>query len=193
MLITSPQAQSLVIDRLRRCAIIVSVSLSLTLDLNRFGSAQSSLEPPIPAICDLNFARLKSVDIGKERNIVTADTVSPTGTTTPSLWWTTEQLPPQLVTNWIANNSQKQVYLLVNTQAWNILDYIDRYRTIDKFGRSAHDYGYDLKICNSQKVTLADYTCNSPREPNQQPGLNRNTCQIWLNDNGQNGLGVKSK
>jgi hypothetical protein len=74
----------------------------------------------------------------------------------------------------------------VSAQSWNILDYVDRYRTIDRFGRAAQDYGYNLKICNPQKVILADYTCGSAGSSSQ------NTCQIWLNANGQNGLGVQS-
>jgi hypothetical protein len=97
------------------------------------------------------------------------------------------------VTNWVANRSQNQIYLLVNSQYWNILDYVDRYRTIDKFGRVAQGYGYNLKICNSQKIALADYTCDSTGDPNIASSVTQNICQIWLNANGQNGLGVLAK
>jgi hypothetical protein len=176
-------------DRLKYYTIVCGGSLLLTIDFNSHSLAQSSLAPPSPAICDLNLSLLKSIETGNDRNIVTADTVSAQGTTTPSLWWTSEQAPPKLVTNWVANRSQNQIYLLVNSQYWNILDYIDRYRTIDKFGRVAQGYGYNLKICNSQKITLADYTCDSIGNPTPT----QNSCQIWLNANGQNGLGVLAK
>lgn len=191
-------------DRYQRCAIAIGTSLLLMLNLTRAGLAQSSLIPPTPATCDLNLAQLKSADSGKDRNIVTADTASPNGTTIPSLWWTNEQFSTKLVTNWIANQKQKQIYLLVNAQSWNILDYVDRYRTIDRFGRAAHDYGYNLKICNGQKVALADYTCDSIGELTTM-GLatlpesrltsqkNQSSCQIWLHTNGQSGLGIKAK
>jgi hypothetical protein len=201
---TSPVQISSNIDRLHRYGIICGTSLLLLLSLNQPGLAQSSLIPPAPATCDLNLALLKSVDAGTDRNIVTADTATSTGSTVPSLWWTNEQFPAKLVTNWVANQSQKQIYLLVNSQYWNILDYIDRYRTIDRFGRAAQDYGYNLKICNSQKVALADYTCDSingvtltgldPAKAARLTNQNsQNNCQIWLNASGQSGLGLRAK
>jgi hypothetical protein len=199
-----PAQSSNYVDRSKRYAIAVGTSLLLTLNLTRAGLTQSNLIPPAPPTCNLNLASLKSVDSGKDQNIITADTATPGGSTVPSLWWTTEQFPDKLVTNWVANQNQKQIYLLVNTQYWNILDYIDRYRTIDKFGRAAQDYGYNLKICNSQKLALADYTCDSTsglnllglestteRRPTNQN--NQNNCQILLHTNGQTGLGIKAK
>jgi hypothetical protein len=185
------------IDRRIYC-IVCSISLCLSVGWSYATLAQSNLAPATPEICDLNLTLLKSTDLGKDPNIVTADTVSAQGTTVPSLWWTSEQFPDKLVTNWIANRQQKQIYLLVNTQYWNILDYIDRYRTIDKFGRVAQGYGYNLKICNSQKILLARYTCDSmplakgyPKDnsaairQNLDPITTQDTCQIWLNANGQ--------
>jgi hypothetical protein len=71
--------------------------------------------------------------------------------------------------------------LLVNAQYWDLLDYIGRYSTIDRFGRVAQGYGYNLKLCSSQKIVLARYSCNP---------LDRASCQLWLNATGQNGLGV---
>ncbi|WP_373544441.1 hypothetical protein [Chamaesiphon sp.] len=171
-------------------------SLSVTTGWNYPILAQSII-PSTPDICDVNLTMLNSTDANVDRNIVTADTVSPKGTTIPSLWWTSEQFPAKLVTNWIANRSQNQIYLLVDTQYWNILDYIDRYRTIDRFGRVAQGYGYNLKICNTQKIELAGYTCDNPGNLATKQNLDRvdrkNTCEIWLNTNGQNGLGVNTK
>jgi hypothetical protein len=178
-------------------------SLAVTMGAGCPMSAQSSLTATTPEICEVNLTLLKANDLKGDPNIVTADTVSPQGTTVPSLWWTTEQFPAKLVTNWIANRNQKQIYLLVNTQYWNMLDYIDRYRTIDRFGRVAQSYGYNLKICNSQKIALARYTCDSipvssdsKDRPSTNPNLDRsnspNNCQIWLNVNGQDGMGVRT-
>lgn len=180
------------------------MSLSVTLGAMTYPTfAQSSLAAATPEVCDVNLTWLKSNDIEGNPNIVTADTVSAEGTTVPSLWWTSEQFPAKLVTNWIANRNQKQIYLLVNTQYWNVLDYIDRYRTIDRFGRVAQSYGYNLKICNSQKISLARYTCDSisakgdpkdrpPTTPNLGKSSTQNNCQIWLNVNGQDGMGVRA-
>ncbi len=179
-------------------AIGCSVSIYLTLSSTYSSQAQSVPNAATPEICDVNLALLKTTAIGNDPNIVTADTVSPQGTTVPSLWWTSEQFPAKLVTNWIANNRQRQVYLLVNTQYWNILDYIDRYQTISKFGRVAQGYGYNLKICNALKIALASYICetNSPDPnipPNSTSTTSRQTCKIWLNANEQTGIGIPSR
>jgi hypothetical protein len=190
------------VDQYRCAGIIAGTSLWLIFHFHPAGFAQSSLLPPTPATCDLNLAQLKSAELGKDRNIITADTASPNGSTVPSLWWTNEQFSTKLVTNWIANQKQKQIYLLVNAQSWNGLDYVDRYHTIDRFGRAAHDYGYNLKICNSQKVALADYTCDSgasdPVSLTSPASTitnhnNQNGCQIWLHTTGQSGMGIKAK
>jgi hypothetical protein len=174
-----------------------STILLLTIGLNHTTFAQSNPNPSTPAICDVNLTSLKSTDVTKDPNIVTADTASAKGTTVPSLWWVSEQFPAKLVSNWIANRNHNQIYLLVNTQYWNVLDYVDRYRAIDRFGRVAQSYGYNLKVCNSQKIALARYTCDSTSDPTTKnppsKSTTQNSCQIWLNVNGQDGLGVNSK
>jgi hypothetical protein len=177
-------------------AIACTTSLFLNIGSSGSASAQSSLIPTTPEICDINLTLLNSTQVGTDPNIVTANTASPQGTTIPSLWWTSEQFPAKLVTNWIANRRQNQIYLLVNTQYWNILDYIDRYRTIDRFGRVAQSYGYNLKICNSQKIALARYTCSQVSDPSSKANSTAissgHSCQIWLNTN-ENGMGVRAK
>jgi hypothetical protein len=184
------------LSRTRNIYAIGLTSLSLATGWSYPILAQSII-PSTPEICDVNLTMLNSTDASAEPNIVTADTVSPKGTTIPSLWWTSEQSPAKLVTNWIASRSQSQIYLLVNTQYWNILDYVDRYRTIDRFGRVAQSYGYNLKICNTQKIELAGYSCENLGNLATKQNLDRvdrkNTCSIWLNANGQNGLGVNTK
>jgi hypothetical protein len=173
----------------------LSILLSPILGMSRDVLAQSVIIPSAPEVCDIDLATLNSTTFYTDPNIVTADKVSARAMTLPSLWWTSEQLPPKLVTNWIANRSEKQIYLLVNTQYWNILDYLDRYRTIDRVGRVAQSYGYNLKVCNSQKVALARYTCvstNSSNPPTVVGSRDQNSCEIWLNSTSQNGLGVRT-
>lgn len=177
--------------------ISCSAILAIMLGWSPQASAQLGLAPNTTDICEIDLAALKSNHLRTDRNLVTADTVSPQGMTVPSLWWTSEQFPAKLVTNWIANRHQKQIYLIVNTQYWNLLDYIDRYQAIDRFGRVAHSYGYALKICNSQKIALARYTCTSIVSRSETTRSNsdngtRDSCQIWLNINGQDGMGVRT-
>lgn len=179
------------------CAIGWMISLTLMMVGWSCDTLAQPIIPPTPEICDISLTLLNTANANADPNIVTADTVSPKGTTVPSLWWTSEQLPTKLVTNWIANRRQHQIYVLVDTQYWNTFDYIDRYRTIDRFGRVAHDYGYNLKICNTQKIAVAEYTCDNPRNPsttsNPSRLTNQNSCQIWLNTTGQTGLGMSTK
>jgi hypothetical protein len=172
------------VSRLTKVVVNAAIaSISLGFSWLPVALAQPTAAPDTPEICEVNFNLLKA-DKRNDPNIVTADTVSAKGMTLPSLWWTSEQSPPKLVTNWIANRRQQQVYLLVNAQYWDLLDYIGRYQTIDRFGRVAQGYGYNLKICSSQKIVLARYNCN-PLEPA--------SCQVWLNATGQSGLGVQGK
>jgi hypothetical protein len=178
-------------------AIVCSTSLILGWGWSGATLAQSSLIPSTPEICKIDLTAAITTAGKTNPNIVTADTASPRGMTIPSLWWTSEQFPAKLVTNWVADRSQNQIYLIVNTEYWNILDYVDRYRTIDRFGRVARSYGYNLRICNTQKITIARYTCEPSADAfataNSTPAEPRNTCQIWLNSNDSNGLGVQTR
>jgi hypothetical protein len=163
--------------------------LTIGLAVGTAGPAKSQFETSaIPSLCDVNLNVLKS-DASPDPNIITADNASAAGSTIPSLWWTSEQSPTRLVSNWIANRSQQQIYLLVNNNYWNAMDYVERYRILNRFGRVARDYGYDLKICNLQKTTLAGYSCgalSSDMVVNNIPN-----CQIWLNANStRSGMGV---
>ncbi len=176
----------------------IGCSLCLAFAIGEIPPALSQPEPDLsaPEICEVDLSLLKSSDLSN--NIVTADTVSAQGMTVPSLWWTSEEFPTKLVTNWIANRRQNQIFLLVNTQYWNVLDYLDRYRTIDRFGRVAQGYGYNLTICNAQKLAVANYTCAKIDRPpdnsivqKDAPSIPQTNCQIWLNTIGQNGMGVK--
>ncbi len=154
--------------------------------------SQSDSDSSSPQICEVDLSLLKSSDRGTDNRIVTADTVSAKEMTIPSLWWTSEEFPPKLVTNWIADRRQNQIYLLVNTQYWNGLDYLERYRTIDRFGRVAQGYGYDLKVCNSQKFRIGSYTCAPIARPSDR-SAERSSCQIVLDTFGQAGMGVTAK
>ena len=175
-----------------------STSLWVSMGWMNATLSQTNAQLSTPDVCEVDLDRLKSEDIEADPNIVTADKASAQGTTMPSLWWTNEQLPDKLVTNWVADRNQKQVYLLVDTQSWNILDYIDRYHTIDRIGRVVQGYGYNLKICNTQKIAIARYTCDNNTEeidPVKQVQQSPRGCQVWLNPVGstKNGLGVQTK
>lgn len=102
------------------------------------------------------------------RDIVTANTISPTGLSVPSLWWAKEQFNEvggKLINNWIAYQDEKRIDIVVNRQPWTLLDYLGKYRFINKFGAVARDYKYNVRIFNQQGELLATYTCNYIQSP----------------------------
>jgi len=124
--------------------------------------AQTSAEP---AAClePSAIEQLEQAAPSAGRDIVTANTISQTKITTPSLWWAEEQFDEfggKLLTNWIAYQDEKRVDLVVSRQPWTLLNYLERYRFVNKFGTVARDYNYNVQVCNQQGVRLATYTCD---------------------------------
>ncbi|MGB5962949.1 MAG: hypothetical protein WBG73_20095 [Coleofasciculaceae cyanobacterium] len=113
----------------------------------------------------------------KGRDIVTANTISTTGLSVPSLWWAKEQFNEvggKLINNWIAYQDEKRIDLIVNRQPWTLLDYLGKYRFTNKFGTVARNNSYNVRIFNLQGDLLATYTCNYTQSPA--------TCQIKILD-----------
>jgi hypothetical protein len=142
------------------------------LPLTSAASAQSVAVPP-PSDAPLE-AELLGADVSlAERNVITANTISQTGVTEPSLWWAKEQFAGKMVLNWLAYPDEGRVDVIVNRQYWSILDYIGRYSFINKFGTTARDYGYNIRVFDDQQVRtpnepvepIATYTCNFSTEP----------------------------
>lgn len=102
--------------------------------------------------------------------VVTANTISLTQLTVPSLWWLRDQLADQdtygnnLLENWLAyptsGSSPGRVDLVVNRQLWSLLDYLDRYAFIHRFGKTARDYGYNVRVFDGQATLLGASTCD---------------------------------
>jgi hypothetical protein len=93
---------------------------------------------------------------------------SPTDLTLPSLWWIQDQLSAsqfsnRLLEKWLACPAQgktaRRVDVLVNTQAWTLLDYWERYEFVHRLGSVAAGYGYTLRVLNRQQAVLAAYSC----------------------------------
>jgi len=102
--------------------------------------------------------------------VVTANKISLTQLTVPSLWWLRDQLADQetygnnLLENWLAyppsGSSPGRVDLVVNRQLWSLLDYLDRYAFIHRFGKTARDYGYNVRVFDGQATRLGASTCD---------------------------------
>lgn len=155
----------------------------LTVLMPQLASAQtSSALTPSPEPLETELLKPDVTPVG--RNIITANTISQTGITTPSLWWAKEQFGGKLINNWIAYQDEKRVDLIVNSQLWTLLDYMGRYGFIHKFGTAASDYHYNLRVFNQQAALVGTYTCNySTTQPN---------CSIKILDSfGQDNLPVR--
>ena len=160
---------------LHAAAIAVCVtSISLVLSANDRGSAiaadpsgatSSSLKP------DREPLDLSALDPAKKpAGVVTADTISQTHLTIPSLWWRQEQTASddaygsKLIVNWLAypSNGDRpgRVDLVVNRQFWSLLDYLDRYAFIHAFSKAARDYGYNVRVFDGQATFLGASTCD---------------------------------
>ncbi len=166
--------------------LLLAISWSIIPILTpQLSSAQSS-SIPIPSLVPLEIDLLKQNE-PPPPGIITVNNISQTDISTPSLWWAQEQFNEfggKLLTNWIAYQDETRVDLVVSRQPWTLLDYLERYRFVNRFGAVARDYKYNVRIFNDQAVLLATYTCNYSQEnPN---------CELLIFDSlGQNGLAVR--
>ncbi len=143
------------------------------------------LTRPLPSGEPLDISLL-APEVDLPAFVVTANTISQSNLTTPSLWWATEQFGDRLITNWLAYPAELQsaaqagrVDLVVNRQIWSLLDYLERYEFVTHMGTTARQFGYNTRVFNPQGELLAAYTCTFTPE---------NFCNILLDDGGKSGL-----
>jgi hypothetical protein len=137
-------------------AILLGTGFANALDPN---SRLLLTEPLTPA--EVNF--LEAGTPPADPAWVTANTISQTSLTTPSLWWAKQQFGGKLLSNWLAKPSTgempSRVDLLVNQQVWNSYNYLDRYAFLNQVGTSAEDFGYSTRVFNDQGELLGAYIC----------------------------------
>jgi hypothetical protein len=115
-------------------------------------------------------------------DVITADSISRQHLTIPSLWWTKEQLPKKLVTNWLAYPERKYIDVIINPQFWNILSYTDRYNLINRYGLAGQRNGFNVRIFNlkfSEQMPIVAYTCTN--------GASNLQCNVQWQDINQRG------
>jgi len=123
----------------------------------------------------------------------TANTISQTSLTVPSLWWTRDQFGGKLLETWFAFPTRagisSRVDLIVNQQVWSLYTYVERYSFVNQFGTAAQDFGYSIRIFNRQRDLLAAYICEPIAEPSDQSNPNRSPdCNLFLDSTGQGSL-----
>jgi hypothetical protein len=142
----------------------------------------------VHATVPLEIDLLQSDEAILRDDVVTANTISETGLTIPSLWWAKEQFDPfsgKLLSNWIAYPKESRVDLVVNRQLWTLLDYMQRYSFVNQFGSVAREYNYNIRVFNPQQTLLAAYTCNF--------GTAQPACVIWVESSEQDSLRIGSR
>lgn len=129
---------------------------------------------PVSVTPDIRLTRSLSASNGA--GVISNQTISQQGLTTPSLWFAQDIYGGKLITSWLAyaptGNEPGRVDMFVNRQYWSLLNYLERYQIVNKFGLVAWDYRYNLRIFNPQGNFLAAYTCSGD--------LNSPFCRICL-------------
>ncbi|MCS6813062.1 MAG: hypothetical protein NZ772_05750 [Cyanobacteria bacterium] len=96
--------------------------------------------------------------------VLRSDTICLDRLTVPSLWWTKVQFAEKLVQDWLAYPASSvrsaRIDLVVQNASWRQLTYVDRYKFLTQFGTVARQYGYNVRVFNSQGRCLAAYTCD---------------------------------
>lgn len=131
------------------------------------GSSLALLNAPV----ELERLRPGS-DLPDASEVITANTISQTGITVPSLWFIQEQVADQfssrLVENWLAypgsETTLRRIDLVVNPQVWSLLNYLERYTFLHRFGSTARDYRYSMRVFDPQARLLAAYLCDYDTE-----------------------------
>ncbi len=109
--------------------------------------------------------------------------LSQTAKSVPSLWLAQKQFGGKLLDRWFIDPGNTWVIIIVNRQLWSLLDYMERYQFVNRFGTVASEYGYNLRVCNRQGTALAVYSCQGDRL----------TCRIDLESLSNPGLRGKLK
>ncbi|MEG4859101.1 hypothetical protein QUB75_16185 [Microcoleus sp. K1-B6] len=89
--------------------------------------------------------------------------LSQTEKSVPSLWLAQKQFGGKLLDRWFVDPGNTWVIIIVNRQLWSLLDYMERYQFVNRFGTVANDYGYNVRVCNRQGTALAVYSCKGDR------------------------------
>jgi hypothetical protein len=89
--------------------------------------------------------------------------LSQTEKSVPSLWLAQKQFGGKLLDRWFIDPGNTWVIIIVNRQLWSLLDYMERYQFVNRFGTASSEYGYNLRVCNRQGTALAVYSCNGDR------------------------------
>ncbi len=115
-------------------------------------------------------------------------TISDNGLTVPSLWLAQQLFGGKLIASWrpVASTdpSENQVELVVRREVWRIMDYLNRYDFINRFGTAASDFRYNLQVVDAQGTLLGAYICQFGTSPGVTAQIDERNCQVVLASDG---------
>ncbi len=135
--------------------------------------AQNVANPP------LELELINEPDKALSQGVFTFNTISQAGITNPSLWWIRDQFGQRVVINWLGYPQERRIDLIVDRQIWSFINYVEKYSLINHFALTAREYGYNLRIFNSQGLLIGNATCEFAGLDNIRLPTPRN-CQINL-------------
>jgi hypothetical protein len=103
---------------------------------------------------------------------ITENEISQTNLTPPSIWWAAQRFGGMLLDFWFTCPGERRVYLIVNRQIWNSLNYVERYAFVNNFGTYSRPDRYNVEVLNPQLENLAAYRCDY--------SVNPNNCNLWV-------------
>lgn len=162
--------------------VLAGLSFCFSPVANPQSSQKETPESPtlliIPSLNPPNFEALQEGNETRHNSSLrTINDVSRERLTIPSLWWSREQLAYRVLENWVVSPETQQVDLLVNRQVWSFMAYLERYRFVNRVGTAAQDFGYNIRVYNSQQELLAVYNCNTGGQ----------SCRVWIDTAGKGG------
>ncbi|MGA9378403.1 MAG: hypothetical protein WBV73_06495 [Phormidium sp.] len=103
---------------------------------------------------------------------VTQNEISQTHFTPPSIWWAAQRFGGMLLDFWFTCPGERRVYLIVNRQIWNSLNYLEKYAFVNHFGTYSRSDRYNVEVLNPQLENLAAYRCDY--------AVNPINCNLWV-------------
>lgn len=128
----------------------------------------------VPSVYDLGFRNNQdALNLDVSWPIVTQADTSLFDPTSPSLWWSRDQLYDpwggyRLIRGWIAFRSDAAdaaiIDIQLDPQYWNRLEYLQQYSLLNQLGITAMGYGYQLRMYSSISL-VGMYSCDFSSMP----------------------------